>query len=72
MADPQRGSDGFYHPADEDQVAALVAMAARQGRQLRVRGSMHSVPAAAITTDGFNGPKDPGPHINVQIGRAHV
>lgn len=45
-----KGSDGFYHPASEQELAALVKKAYTEGRQLRVRGSVHSV-ACAIYTD---------------------
>jgi hypothetical protein len=37
------GSDGFHHPASEDELVALVRMAYEQGRQLRVRGAAHSI-----------------------------
>jgi D-arabinono-1,4-lactone oxidase len=46
-----RRRDGFFHPASEDEIAALVRYARRNGRQLRVRGSAHSV-RDAIYTDG--------------------
>jgi hypothetical protein len=42
--------DGFYHPASEDQLVALVKMANEQGRQIRVRGAAHSI-SHAIYTD---------------------
>ena len=45
-----KGTDGFYHPASEEDLAALVKKAYTEGRQLRVRGSVHSV-ACAIYTD---------------------
>ena len=60
MTDPVRESDGYYHPASEDEVAALIRMAGEKGLQLRVRGALHSVPAA-IAADRFNGAGDPGP-----------
>ena len=47
---PGPDADGFYHPIDEDQVAALVRMARQRGLQVRVRGSAHSE-AAAIFSD---------------------
>lgn len=48
---PPLGADGFYHPATEEQLAALVALASQSPvRQLRVRGAAHSV-AHAIYTD---------------------
>jgi hypothetical protein len=37
-----RGHDGFYHPASEDELVQLVKMAYAEGRQLRVRGAVHS------------------------------
>ncbi len=37
------GTDGFYHPASEGELARLVAMAYQQKRQCRVRGATHSV-----------------------------
>ncbi len=50
-ADPTpRGPDGFYHPASEQELIALVKMAAAEGRQLRVRGAAHSV-SHVIYTD---------------------
>jgi hypothetical protein len=48
------GPDGFYHPASEGELAALVATAYREGRGLRVRGAAHSV-AHAIYTDPLDG-----------------
>lgn len=47
---PDSGADGFYHPASEEELIALVVMAAREVRQCRVRGSAHSV-SHAIYTD---------------------
>lgn len=47
---PAKGADGFYHPASEDELIALVKLANSQGKQFRVRGSVHSV-ACAIYTD---------------------
>lgn len=44
------GSDGFYHPASEDELVALVRRAYHEGRELRVRGAAHSV-SHAIYTD---------------------
>ena len=41
----------LHHPRNESEVADLIRRAAREGRQLRVRGSLHSIPAA-IHTDG--------------------
>ena len=36
-------ADGFHHPASEDELVALVKMAYDEGRQLRVRGAVHSL-----------------------------
>jgi hypothetical protein len=47
-------ADGFHHPATEEELIDLVAMANREGRGLRVRGSAHSV-AHAIYTDPHAG-----------------
>jgi D-arabinono-1,4-lactone oxidase len=46
----ERDVDGFYRPASEEELIALVKKAYTEGRQLRVRGSAHSV-AAAIYAD---------------------
>jgi FAD/FMN-containing dehydrogenase len=43
-------SDGFYHPANEEDLIDLVLRAGRHNRKLRVRGAEHSV-AQAIHTD---------------------
>jgi D-arabinono-1,4-lactone oxidase len=40
---PAKGADGFYHPASEEELVALVKLAHGEGRQLRVRGAAHSV-----------------------------
>jgi hypothetical protein len=47
---PGPAADGFYHPASEDDLVALVRAAYQEGRQLRVRGAAHSV-SHAIYTD---------------------
>jgi len=52
MSLPQRGTDGFYHPARESEIIALIDHARNNGLTIRVRGSGHSVPEA-ICTDGF-------------------
>ena len=52
----QIGSDGFYHPASEADVIALVKYARENSLQIRGRGSTHSV-AWSIYTD----PKDGSP-----------
>ena len=40
---PAVGPDGFYHPESEEELVALVKLANRDGRQLRVRGAAHSL-----------------------------
>ena len=49
-----RGKDGYFHPANEEQLRALVQHASEQGTQLRVRGAQHSF-APAIYTNGYDG-----------------
>lgn len=49
-----QGPDGYYHPASEEELRALVAHAYERWLPLRVRGSGHSV-AQAIYTTGFAG-----------------
>jgi hypothetical protein len=49
---PTVGDDGFYHPASEDELAALVRMANQEGRLIRVRGAAHSV-SHSIYADPF-------------------
>lgn len=44
------GADGFYHPANEAEVAALVKYARAHGLTVRGRGATHSV-ASSIYTD---------------------
>jgi hypothetical protein len=43
------GPDGYHHPASEEELAALVRAAYREGRRLRVRGAAHSVSDAIYT-----------------------
>jgi len=49
---PQRTADGFQHPRSEEELAALIRFAGRQARQLRVRGSAHSVKGAVCADSG--------------------
>jgi hypothetical protein len=44
-----KGSDGFYHPANEQELVSLVKAAYHLGRQLRVRGAAHSISHAVYT-----------------------
>ena len=46
-----RGDDGRYHPASEEEVAALVRFAAARGRRLRVRGAGHAPPGSVAGDD---------------------
>jgi D-arabinono-1,4-lactone oxidase len=70
------GPDRFYHPASEEELAALVAHAYRNGLQVRARGAAHSV-AYAIYTDpeqpGGNHVEQqsppPGPNLNIMLDR---
>ncbi|WP_437999693.1 FAD-binding protein [Sorangium sp. So ce185] len=61
------GSDGYYHPSTEAELAALVKWAHDTNRQVRVRGSTHTFPHRAIFTD-----RDPGKvrlEINIMLDR---
>ncbi|MDQ3742672.1 MAG: hypothetical protein M3389_17230 [Actinomycetota bacterium] len=67
--------DGFHHPASEDDLVALVRLAYREGRQLRVRGAAHSN-SHAIYTDPLDMQNrvlwqqpPPGDGINVMLDR---
>lgn len=60
-------SDGYYHPASESELVALVRWAYETDRQLRVRGSTHTFPHRAIFTD-----RDPGKtkrEVNLMLDR---
>jgi len=50
----QPAADGFYHPGSEEELVCLVKKAYQEGRELRVRGSAHSV-SHAIYTDPLGG-----------------
>ncbi|HYQ02244.1 MAG TPA: D-arabinono-1,4-lactone oxidase [Polyangiaceae bacterium] len=50
----RRTADGFHHPRSEQELAAFVRLARRQGQQLRVRGSAHSVRAAIFADPGLS------------------
>jgi hypothetical protein len=71
-----RGPDGFYHPASEEELVCLVKQAYREGRELRVRGSAHSV-SHAIYTDPQAGMRNhveqqsppPGDNLNVMLDK---
>ncbi len=55
---PNRGTDGYYHPASETELVALVERAYAEGRRIRVRGAGHSCAPAIYTggagTDGID------------------
>jgi D-arabinono-1,4-lactone oxidase/FAD binding domain len=55
---------GFYHPSSEEQICELIRRANRDGLQIRIRGSGHSV-NAAIHTDGFR--KDPAKKSGIDV-----
>ena len=69
-------ADGFRHPSSEAELIALVKAAAREGRQLRVRGSAHS-PSHAVYTDPAGDEPNrverqtppPGSNVNVMLDR---
>src|SRR5262245_32548473 len=45
----KKGSDNFYHPKDENEIADLVKHARANHLKVRVSGSGHSTPAAIYT-----------------------
>ncbi|MDQ4126148.1 MAG: hypothetical protein M3134_11215 [Actinomycetota bacterium] len=69
-------SDGFAHPASEEELVELVRTAYREGRGLRVRGAAHSV-SHAIYTDPLEGWRNHveqqspprGDNVNVMLDR---
>ncbi|XXX77506.1 D-arabinono-1,4-lactone oxidase [Sorangium sp. So ce134] len=65
------GADGYFHPENEAQIQEAVRSALQSvpPKQIRVRGSAHSV-AQAIYTDGYGGDGAPpdGP-INVMLDK---
>lgn len=61
--------DGYFHPATQLELRALVERAHREGLPLRVKGSGHSL-ANAIYTSGFDGAgKPPTGVIEVMLDR---
>ena len=69
-------ADGFRHPSSEAELIALVKAAAREGRQLRVRGSAHSPSHAVYTDPAADEPNrverqtpPPGNNVNVMLDR---
>jgi len=73
---PQPADDGFHHPADEQELVALVRHAAGAGLQLRVRGALHSIshaiyadPLAALPNRVSLETPPSGPNLNVMLDR---
>jgi hypothetical protein len=72
-----KGPDGFYHPATEAQIVALVKKAYAEDLQLRCRGASHSIAWAIYTDPGAGYDPVPnkvseqhapqGPNINVML-----
>jgi D-arabinono-1,4-lactone oxidase len=69
-------ADGFHHPVSEADLVELVRLANREGRQLRVRGSAHSVSHAVYTDlpqpypDRVTVQTPPaGPNLNLMLDR---
>ena len=68
-----KGSDGFYHPTQEEQIVQLVQYARSQHLKVRCRGAAHSV-AWAIYTNAYgihNGVSEQappeGPNVNIML-----
>jgi D-arabinono-1,4-lactone oxidase len=70
-----KGSDGYYHPATEDDVISLVKYAVANNLQIRARGASHST-AWSIFTDPVGGKPEnktlnrrppAGPNINLAM-----
>jgi len=68
--------DGFFHPASEAELVALVQMAYRGGRQLRVRGAAHSVshaiypdPEGELPNSVEQQTPPPGDNVSVMLDR---
>jgi D-arabinono-1,4-lactone oxidase len=74
-----KGDDGFYHPANEDQIIYLIKKASAEGLQIRCRGAAHSIAWAIYTDPGKGNPpiankvseQQPpsGPNINIMLDR---
>jgi hypothetical protein len=63
-----RAADGYYHPANEEEIVELVQHARAEGLKIRVRGAAHSVEAAIYTGD-FLAPPPSEPGINIYMDR---
>ena len=64
MATIQPGADGFYHPANEEEIHELIEHAVQKGLIVRVRGAAHSSVNAAIYTGDFEKPPPADDNIN--------
>lgn len=64
-----RGRDGFFHPASEEGLVALVRQCRREGRKLRVRGSAHSVSGAIYSDNAPRGRRKNGQDFDVMLDR---
>lgn len=64
----QRGADGFYHPANESEISALIQHAVAHDLKVRVRGSAHSV-RAAIYTGSYATPPADEKNINIYLDK---
>ena len=72
-----QAEDGYYHPADEADVIALVQYAAANNLQIRVRGATHSVGWSIFTDPVNNVPENKtlevappaGPNLNLAMDR---
>lgn len=72
-------ADGYYHPATEEEIIALVKKANACGVQVRCRGAAHSVAQSIYTDAGEGEPEVPnkvsedtppsGPNINIMLDR---
>jgi hypothetical protein len=74
---PQKGADGFYHPATEAEISALVNKASQENLGIRCRGAAHSLAHAIYTDPGPGEPQLPnevseqkppiGPNLNIMF-----
>jgi FAD/FMN-containing dehydrogenase len=62
-----RGGDGLYRPSTEAEICELVRWAGSRGRQVRVRGTGHSVDEAIHTTAWLAG--RPGDSVDIALDR---
>jgi len=68
-----KGSDGFYHPTQEEQIVQLVQYARSQNLKVRCRGAAHSVAWAIYTNaqgihNGVSEQAPPeGPNVNIML-----